>query len=282
MKKRSRPQAPPTSGREPECLGLQTRLAAYSATAVAVFTMGAEGRAQVVNLTADKIHVFSSTDGETFPAISLTLGDQKDVWFDAGPFRMRFNGAYVEGSSNGGKLNSHVGFARIQPVGTSSDVPLGRFPADGDAIKLLHFGDPITGFPTGNVVGGLFAQHTFRLGTNYLNQLVNSQHGTGAFLAAGQAVTGYVGLRNSSNRYYGWFRVKVTNNGAGFPISLSLVDKNGDGIYGAYGLGSDHLSAGEAAAAVPEPASVSGGLALFALGAVGVREFRRRRKQDAA
>jgi len=58
---------------------------------------------------------------------------------------------------------------------------------------------------------------------------------------------------------------------------VTLVDTNTPGIYGAFALAGDGITAGEVSA-IPEPSSVASGLGLLALGAVGVREMRRRRK----
>lgn len=94
----------------------------------------------------------------------------------------------------------------------------------------------------------------------------------------GQA-TGYVGIRlfNNATHYYGWLRVKVTNDGRGYLHSISLL-ADGNGVAGAFAaVPNSSILAGQEATAVPEPAMVAGGLALFALGAVGVRELRRRR-----
>ena len=96
-------------------------------------------------------------------------------------------------------------------------------------------------------------------------------------------VSGYIGLR--ANGYDGWLKVKVTNNAEGVPTSLEFV-KASDGLYGEvgdsnaasyafYGVIGDSLTT---PSAIPEPASVPGGLSLLALGAAGVREMRRRRK----
>jgi hypothetical protein len=93
--------------------------------------------------------------------------------------------------------------------------------------------------------------------------------------------SGYMGfkVRNgvANNFYYGWMKLKFTVDSEGRPLTIQLVP-NGNGVYGAFNsVAGGEILAGQYTA-VPEPASVAGGLALFALGAVGVREYRRRRQ----
>jgi hypothetical protein len=79
--------------------------------------------------------------------------------------------------------------------------------------------------------------------------------------------------------------VQLVNNADGDPVEISLIAKNGDpGVYGAFGLASDDITAGEVAPAPsPEPSSmIIGGLALLALGARGLKELRRRRQATKA
>lgn len=74
----------------------------------------------------------------------------------------------------------------------------------------------------------------------------------------------------------------MVNDGIVSPAEVTLADKNGNGIYGAFGLVSDNIKAGEIAG-VPEPAMLAiDGLGLLALGAAGLRELRQRRQQIAA
>jgi len=95
----------------------------------------------------------------------------------------------------------------------------------------------------------------------------------------------YIGFKNvhGGQTYYGWLRVKVTDDQYGLPTAVALVAKDGTtDIDGAYGLIGSSLSAGQVASAIPEPASVATGLALFAPGAAGVHEHRRRTAAAAA
>lgn len=127
--------------------------------------------------------------------------------------------------------------------------------------------------------GSAVAGRAFNSG--YYQQLF-AKGNSGSFRASGANAqhTGYIAFRNrlGAHTYYGWLRVQVTNDAAGLPLQVTLVDKNGDGVYGAFGVASSGITAGQTAeSAVPEPASVASGLALMALGAAGVRELRRRR-----
>ncbi|MEO6847901.1 MAG: PEP-CTERM sorting domain-containing protein, partial [Chthoniobacterales bacterium] len=114
---------------------------------------------------------------------------------------------------------------------------------------------------------------------------------SGAFLPArvsGATANGYVGLKgsHSGHLYYGWLRLKVTNNSNGIPIQMSLIAADGHpDIYGAFDradqVDGDMFKTGSIAA-VPEPSITAlGGLGLLALGAAGVREMRRRRSVKA-
>ena len=103
-------------------------------------------------------------------------------------------------------------------------------------------------------------------------------HKKGAFTANH---TGYIGFRfqHSDNVYNGWLRVGVSFDGDN-PVGISLLSKNSSSdIYGAWSTGDIHAGEVVSVAAVPEPAQVATGLGLLALGAAGVREFRRRRMQ---
>jgi len=110
------------------------------------------------------------------------------------------------------------------------------------------------------------------------------RHNHSAWLEPGHPSV-YLGFNlHANNRTYsGWLRVGLTFDGAGNPLAFSLLAKDGaPDIYGAWSTGAISLGEVGSAAAVPEPAQVATGLGLLALGAVGVREFRRRRRQDAA
>lgn len=97
------------------------------------------------------------------------------------------------------------------------------------------------------------------------------------------AVSGYVAFKQAANghNYYGWLKVKVTENGNKQPTEIQLV-ANSNGNYGAYDLvgntTSDGFTVGDDVVPVPEPIHPAlVGLGLLAVGAAGVRELRRRR-----
>jgi hypothetical protein len=72
-----------------------------------------------------------------------------------------------------------------------------------------------------------------------------------------------------THHYYGWLRLKVTDDSDGVPDAISLLaESSNPSVFGQYG------TAGESISTVPEP----GGLALLAIGAAGVMELRRRRQ----
>ena len=105
------------------------------------------------------------------------------------------------------------------------------------------------------------------------------QHSSGPLKAGG---TGYFVFRANHNAqdYYGWMRIKVTVDATDhFPTSISFA-ANGDGIFGAYmSTNEPGFNTFKVGDAVPEPSTAAlSGLALIGLGAVGVREMRRRRR----
>jgi hypothetical protein len=148
-------------------------------------------------------------------------------------------------------------------------------------VAKLHFGDPLTGRHT---MAGLFLLGS-HAGTQPfdIGQFV-PLHGYSQRLS--HPIIGYVAFKENVGglNYYGWLRVQVAYAYV-IPRIISLVPMPGTtDIYGAYGLASTGITAGEystSASAIPEPANVASGLALFALGAVGVREYRRRRQAAA-
>ncbi|HWA87189.1 MAG TPA: hypothetical protein VG710_13250 [Opitutus sp.] len=157
---------------------------------------------------------------------------------------------------------ANQGFASI---GTSHDRGIAVVAAGGYSAAKLPFGALIGG------AGRVFSQYACNLAK------MNGSSTAGQFLSPDG--TGYIGFKQGV--YYGWLKVAVSFNGDGVPVSLSLVPKADTDIYGAFGLLSDGVRAGETTA-VPEPSAVGLGLGLFALGAVGVREMRRRRAAAAA
>ncbi|HVU24501.1 MAG TPA: hypothetical protein VHE13_10280 [Opitutus sp.] len=106
----------------------------------------------------------------------------------------------------------------------------------------------------------------------------STRRGSGNWLGGN---SGYLVFKSGS--YYGWLHLKVEAPADGSKATITFVP-NGAGVVGAV----ENINSADIASfhigdvyAVPEPASVPSGLALFALGAVGVRELRRRRRQAA-
>lgn len=242
-----------------------SKLAAYSATAkaaalaapAAALLTGPAAHAALMNITG--------------PSVDLNLplnGGPQQVLFTVGPFPgLLLSGRRdVGGSGSSGQLYLEGQVAR-------SGYPSVR-------VSRLGYGDTING-------------KNFNFGGVPLAFVLRSSHGTvfdrGNFLPPPNgAVTGYIAFKTFSSvagtNYYGWLRVKVQGDSRGLPEEFSFVDKNGDGIFGAYGLKSDNITAGETApTSVPDAGSTAmlTGLALLALGAFGVHETRRRRAANA-
>lgn len=237
-----------------------TRLAAYSATATAALAFIPTTHAAIQDLTT-----FSYDGGSTF---TTTPPDDSGVFqilrFTAATAGhvIGFNDAFypAHGATTGGS------FGQIKNL-------YGQLAHNGSRVSRLSLGAAVAG-KNFSSVGGRF---TLNLA------LKNSASSIGNFLPHGANATrtGYIGFKTNlrGHTYYGWMHVKVSNNANGYPFEISVVSKNGDpGIFGAFGLAGDGITAG-AIAPVPEPsiATISG-LGLLALGAQGVRELRRRRK----
>lgn len=239
-----------------------SKLAAYSATATVALLA-----APAADATIDTITTFSYNNGSTFDTTPPSLTEVNKgghLYFTAGVFR---GGIAVTNKNTNMSIfgEAEIGVKASAHHGLILDN--GSFPTDG--VARLNLGDPIVGD-----FGGLHVLAD-------PNSPGGSSSKQNQFLpvADGKA-TGYVGFeqKKSGHTYYGWLRVSVTADANDKPDSVSLVAKAGDpGIYGAYGLASDDITAGQIAA-VPEPSlAVLGGLGLLALGAAGVREMRRRK-----
>jgi len=249
---------------------LMKRLAAYSATAGAAMIVVPVTEAAIQNVTA-----FSYDGGNTFTTTPPDVtGNPPNSSHSLGFTAATANHAIgAFGSLIAGRFSgpANSGFAGIWASNPSFAATY-----NGNKVRNLSFNAPIAG-ATNFVNGALTLANK---GMTYSGSPFN----TGSFVPSGNNAvkTGYIGFRygGSSHTYYGWLRVKVVNDGSGLPFEVTLADKNGDGIYGAFGLPSDNIKAGEVAS-VPEPSvGTIGGLGLLALGAAGVRELRRRRGQS--
>lgn len=241
------------------------KLAAYSATAGAALLSASGAQAAVTNITSAD---FTFTGGNTNtlpPAISLPGGANES--FLAAFFPLKFTA--VQGAATYATLASGVVVRNAAGFSVEGSGNHNLFNLNANAsIKGGQF-----------IPGGRAFLHGASVGTS------------GAFLPArvsGATANGYVGLKgsHSGHLYYGWLRLKVTNNSNGIPIQMSLIAADGHpDIYGAFDradqVDGDMFKTGSVAA-VPEPSITAlGGLGLLALGAAGVREMRRRRSVKA-
>lgn len=227
---------------------LKKRLPAYSAAAGAVLAMTPAAQATVHNI-AD-------------PGVSFDFNNQSNLnqLINAGPFEVKFHGnAPVSPSDLGQAWFSAFGSVKFAKTGFSSTV--------------LNLDKSAT-----------FASRDF----GAFGMLANKTHfgggNAGQFLpnGASAARSGYIALRAGagSTVKYGWLKVSVQNGADGRPSKFSFLPSADDSqVFGAWVLASDPDAASftTGTVAVPEPASLSVGLGLLALGAAGVREWRRRR-----
>jgi len=253
------------------CDPLMKRLALYSATAGAALLAAPGAEATIQNITTFSYDGGSSF-GSTPPNDSNSGGTNLNFTAATAGHNAGFVGFLEVNNGNFG-FDSGTGIARI-----GGHVANHTF--SGMASKLV-FGASVMNRVFFNVNGEatLASRHlssSFGLGPG-----PGSSRGNFLPHGAGATVTGYVGFKTNlrGQTYYGWLRVKVSNDGSDFPFEVSLISKNGDpSVFGAYGLASDNITAGETALAAPEPSVAAiAGLGLLALGARGVREWRRRR-----
>jgi hypothetical protein len=245
------------------------RLAAYSATAGAALLAAPATEAAIQNLVT-----FSYDGGSTFNATAPDGTISHSSWNS-----LNFTAA------SAGHNAGFKGYFRLQ-TGASAPlfgiVEMGAYVANhtlsAHASKLV-FGASIIN----RNFGGPYLTHLLASRSNPGGPGPGSSTAFGDFAPAGPdaTATGYVAFKTNlrSQTYYGWLHVKVSNNASGVPAEVSLISKNGDpGVFGAFSLASDNLTAGETALAAPEPSVAAiDGLGLLALGAAGVRELRRRK-----
>jgi len=218
-------------------------------------------------------------------SLSLDLpqnGGYQSFSFNVGPFQGAFNGnrgtnkqrSYVPGSFSPG-IPPYTG-----PSGTFfPGTPGHSFPGYSRTVGTNRYGRAnLAGNIAGNFASRLdkgipFAGLAFSNNTHLLASRSSFGGVNGNFISR----SGYIAFQSGS--YYGWLKVKVGLDSNGVPDKISLVD-NGDGIVGAFDKSSDVSADGfnVGITAVPEPSVATiGGLGLLALGAAGVREWRRRK-----
>ncbi|HWA85906.1 MAG TPA: hypothetical protein VG710_06770 [Opitutus sp.] len=282
----------PSSSRQSPSDPLDRRLAAYAAAGKAFVAVGAviggAARAGAQILPITQIVLGNPPEQVTYTGPSVVTGDVKfhpqDVepgWLSRSGFR--FNAAHAGAWSNnqsGGRAIlgfPHYGGPALQFQFVFEGTvrrPIDDFSAY-DNVAKLHRGNSIAGRD--------FAAINDRF-------LLAYREGGGTLVGdfAGHAnQSGYLGfkLSNGGQLYYGWMRVRVMNNADGSPASLVFV-ADANQTYGALALAGSvnggNIVAGQTTLSeIPEPASMATGLALFALGAAGVREHRKRRRAAA-
>lgn len=255
---------------------LAPRVAAYSATATATAALAiapAAAGQTITRLTQYSVDGVSFTAFAAGSPVEIDLTDTTDGSFpmhiatQEGAIRadFRFIGGVVGGS------NAHMvlyGFPISGPLAGGAAAGTNHNPGafgPGEAIEHL--------FEAGTAIGG----------NRQLAYRIRSSVYSGNWIASANQASKTAYLAFKSAGYYGWLHLKVVFAIDGHSAAVSLLP-NTNGIFGAVVSTSDPDAAlfktgQDALAAVPEPASVAGGLALLALGAAGVRELRRRRKR---
>lgn len=237
----------------------------YSATAGAALLAAPAGEAAIQNLAT-----FSYDGGATFGS------SQPD---DINPNGTKLSFTAATASHNAGFVG-YLELNHFQSANLGTGIArLGGHIANhtySGMVSKLAFGASINNRTFSGPNGD------FTLASRAVHSTLGTHTSRGEFLPNGAAATatGYIGFRTNLNgqTYYGWLHVKVSNDANDLPFEVSLMSKNGDpGVFGAFGLASDNILAGETALAAPEPSVAAlGGLGLLALGAAGVRELRRR------
>lgn len=259
---------------------LNGRLAAYSTAGKAALVAGAAmgatavAQGQIINLTAGSFTGYapatiSSPLGLTTPATSVVGNANFNAQLQLGAQALTLRA--VQTNASGSSIRTAKGYAKFQGTGGNGF----RIAGAGSLAKNFVGAAPLLGAFT-NPIAGAKLLKTSGYGPATGNFNVGNK-------TAGQfnfGSPGYVGFRlqkSVGNFYYGWLKVSVTADSNGRPQTISFV-ADGNGVYGAYNSTLNGAIAAGQVAAIPEPANVAAGLALFALGAVGVREHRRRRK----
>jgi hypothetical protein len=245
---------------------LTPRLAAYSATAVAALAAAPHAQSAITDITS--FTITSGTSNGSIPSISWT-STPVSLGFDFGPgFHGGLQGRPVNSAGTAQATFVNGAHAGGTNVGNVLAANVGGYPLN------LNLGDAVAGrnFVQGGGAGQLAYGSASGGGRG---------HFLPAVLAANATAKGYLGFKAKENNhtYYGWLRVQVTNNSSpGIPSQVSLIaSATNPAVFGAYGVASDNITAGEVA--IPEPSDTAlFGLGLLALGAVGVRKMRRRKE----
>lgn len=247
---------------------LEPRLKAYSQATSAVLALGTAAAAQAqtvvhniavagpLTVAIDSLAAFPTSSNHAFSAYNLANNHSLLPGASIKLYIYQRNVLASDGGKivNGGAILN--GTNKFRPQEMSGNVL--RTYAKGVAIAGGHGGYSALALRT-------FAQNSSGGGLTYGQR-------NGPAIATGR--NAYIGFSFiHGQHYYGWLRVRLDVDENGRAISFGFVPV--DGIVGAYALAGVNLAAGDTAP-VPEPANIALGLGLMALGAVGVREHRRR------
>ncbi len=267
----------------------ESRLGAYATAGKAALAVGAAvgatavANGQIINLTSSSFSGTPTTVGGSVAGRAAVPGaatastyhkQQNAVGFL--PFGGNLNLRVGQYNSNGSNASSH-------PVHYALGVARLLVSANANPQWARAGGPYAINFINGAAVNASNWTHTARVFYTHGSSPTNAAFNVGQKKAGVQfnlGIAGYLGFRvrkSVGHYYFGWMKVVASGNGDGRPVSLALV-ANGSGVYGAYNSTLDGpVNVGQFTA-IPEPSGVAAGLALFALGAVGVREHRRRKR----